>query len=429
MSSSSHLVVEKGSDQGRHITIPENGARFGRSSKNDVVLHDAKTSRHHCRFFFASDGRLCVTDLGSANRTLVNGNSVQEVRLNRDDRVTLGDTVLKVVHDGTAPAAASLSAASLDLGLGETKPAPGRPMNRKLLLIAALAVIVLAILAWLPRVLRQPAPNEPAETAAPSPESLMPLEVRYEKVLADESRIFRYELTITADEHIHIVIDDTETTHIRESGKVSGPLLEELAAFINRSGFFALSDSYVGIRPDTLDLWDISMTLDKRTKRVRVRNRGEPEAFKIVRDKLEKFGQVELGLWAVQYPPEKLVEMAEKAYLQALKLFDERDVRYGNLADAIKSLEEADFFLRTIDPKPEFYPDALAKLTDFRAELDKRYIEQQFIAERAIRVGDFEEAARELRILCELIGNRNDERYGEARRKLLEVESRLNVQR
>ncbi|MDA0991876.1 MAG: FHA domain-containing protein [Verrucomicrobia bacterium] len=427
MSSPTHLQIEQGRDTGRALTIPTTGARLGRSSKNDIVLNDDKTSRHHCRIFFNHVGQLCVADLGSANQTIVNDKPIQEVTLDVDDHITLGDTRLRVLNNGLASAVVGEAAVDLGLGQRATAGAPEGDRKRTLLWVTAAVMVILALAATLPKLLH-PLSNSDKVAAPPSPPPThLPIDIAYEKVLADSTRIFRYHLSITPDNYMHIVIDDTGSTHIRESGLVDETLLEELAAYIMASGFMKLDASYIGIQPRTLDAFDLSVTLGKQTRRTVVKNRAEPPAFKLVREKLESFGQVELGLWAVQFPPEKLKDMSEKAFLQARKLYDERDIQHGNLAAAIKSLEEADFFLRTIDPKPDFYPQVLVNLTDYRAVLDERYVNQNFLALRAVRVGDFPEAARELRILCELIGDRTDQRYIDARRQLLEVESRLNI--
>jgi len=94
-----HLVVESGPDQRRELTVPPEGARAGRAANNDIVIHDPTLSRHHCRFFFKGN-ELWVADLGSANGTLINGRAVAEARLRVRDRVAVGDTVFRVIHDG-----------------------------------------------------------------------------------------------------------------------------------------------------------------------------------------------------------------------------------------------------------------------------------------------------------------------------------------
>ncbi len=63
---------------------------IGRTSENDVVLHDHGVSRRHARVF-ARGGKHFVADLGSANGTLLNGSAVsQEKELRGGDRLAIG---------------------------------------------------------------------------------------------------------------------------------------------------------------------------------------------------------------------------------------------------------------------------------------------------------------------------------------------------
>ncbi len=435
-----HLTIQSGPDTGRDIRIVDPaGVRVGRSSKNDVVLNDDKTSRHHCRFFLRPGDGLWVCDLGSANQTIVNGESIREVRLKKGDLITLGDTVLRVTRDeiptgGAAPSAPRISA-SVDLGLGRGTGAAPRgqssPTHRRRLWMILAGVILLAGALWLWRRSGQEPTGRPATTAAvtaTAPPQPVSMEIAYEKVLGDTNRLFRYHLSLDRERRLAVRIDDTVLTHHEEQGTVTPELVAELAHFIEHSGFLALNDTYQGLQPNVFDQWDLEVTLGPQVKRVRVVNRAEPEAFKTVRERLEQFAQMELGLWAVQYPPEQLVRMAHEAYLDGRKRFDERQVADGNLAMAIRRLRDAEFFLRTIEPKPDFYPSLLAGLTDYAAELDRRYVDQNFLAIRALRAREWDQAAVELRRLCTIIGDRSDPRYEEARRNLLEVESRLQRQ-
>ena len=83
----------------------------------------------------------------------------------------------------------------------------------------------------------------------------------------------------------------------------------------------------------------------------------------------------------------------------------------------------------TIDPRPDFFPSIIAELRDAVDALDARYAEHRFRADRALNLQDWDTAARELRILMELIPDRRDERHQEAQRKLLDVESRQRLRR
>ncbi len=68
--------------------------RIGRTSENDVVLSDASVSRRHLRILSRS-GRYFAEDLGSAQGTLLNGQSLTgEQALKNGDRLSLGSVEL-----------------------------------------------------------------------------------------------------------------------------------------------------------------------------------------------------------------------------------------------------------------------------------------------------------------------------------------------
>ena len=158
-------------------------------------------------------------------------------------------------------------------------------------------------------------------------------------------------------------------------------------------------------------------------------NFGWVERTFLIQDKLEEFGRVELGLRSLQYSPEKLQEMARDAFLNGKKLYEEREIAYGNLATAIKSFNEAELYLETVDPKPDFYAEILTARKDCQQELEQRFNNEDFLAERAIKLKAWEEAARALRVILDMIPDRDDPRNVESRKKLLEVENRLKKPR
>lgn len=77
--------------------VPVSGApiRIGRAPECEIVLRDSRVSRRHARLF-ARDGVLILTDLGSTNGTLVNGNRITEVALGAGDRIQLGESSLVI---------------------------------------------------------------------------------------------------------------------------------------------------------------------------------------------------------------------------------------------------------------------------------------------------------------------------------------------
>jgi SARP family transcriptional regulator, regulator of embCAB operon len=76
---------------GRRYALAGTATRIGRSPDNDIVLSDAKVSRHHA--VIADDGRtLLITDLGSANGVRVRRKRIDpSAELRHGDRVRIGD--------------------------------------------------------------------------------------------------------------------------------------------------------------------------------------------------------------------------------------------------------------------------------------------------------------------------------------------------
>jgi hypothetical protein len=265
--------------------------------------------------------------------------------------------------------------------------------------------------------------------AVPEPPRDPPLTVFYEKVQATAQNIFRYDLRFE-DGKVTIEIDDlANNRHVRKDSRVEKDLIRNIARTIKGSGFFALDETYQGIQPGILDQWSISVTIGVDTHRTRVINREEPDVFKSVRQTLEAFGKNQVGLWAIPFSAEELVKKAEEACALGRKLYDEREIKHGNLAGAVRSFREAEWYLETIEVKPSFFPELRAKMAECEELLAGKYGDQNFLAERATRLKDWEQARRELIVLLEIVPDRSDPRNQEARKKLLDVEARLASQK
>jgi len=165
------------------------------------------------------------------------------------------------------------------------------------------------------------------------------------------------------------------------------------------------------------------------TMRIKVVNHIEPEEFAAARSLIEEFGKNELGLAALAIDPATLVDKARASLLQAKKMWDEREVRDVNLFNAIRAYRECEWYLETIDPKPDFYGEVLSGKTDCESELKRRYNDLWFMAERAVKLHDWKEADRQLKVICEMIPDRSDERNQNASKTLLEVERHLSTEK
>jgi pSer/pThr/pTyr-binding forkhead associated (FHA) protein len=72
---------------------------IGRTSELDLVLVDDMVSRKHAKIQVAS-GAITIEDLGSTNGTFVNGEKVKQARLKEGDRILIGTSILKLIHQG-----------------------------------------------------------------------------------------------------------------------------------------------------------------------------------------------------------------------------------------------------------------------------------------------------------------------------------------
>ncbi len=94
---SAYMIVVDGSVPGTMLPLNERGTTLGRSSECDFQIDDITVSRRHAVVAVGVEGIAQITDLGSANGTFVNGESVSPHRvvvLEDGDRVRLGGKVV-----------------------------------------------------------------------------------------------------------------------------------------------------------------------------------------------------------------------------------------------------------------------------------------------------------------------------------------------
>ncbi len=73
--------------------------KIGRAPDNDIVVNHPQVSRHHA-VLERTGTTIKITDLGSTNGTMVNGQRVSAVALNPGDMIQLGTTTLTFRVDG-----------------------------------------------------------------------------------------------------------------------------------------------------------------------------------------------------------------------------------------------------------------------------------------------------------------------------------------
>lgn len=426
------IEIVTGALAGKRFAVPAGGLRLGRSSSNDVRIPDEELSRNHCLFEAVGEDGIRLTDLASANGTEVNGRALGDAPaiLNVGDVIVVGATTLRVAGEDAPPASAAPGTVDLGLGAADAPPPPRRRRSPLANVLWAFAILVAASAVSAMLVApQQKRPEGAGVQAVPEDEEPTLREVSYEKVEADSNHVFRYEMTLTADGVLKVSVDDVpgENRHVTKSQKLDEKALAELNDILSFKALREVDRAYEGVEPDppALESWTLKIVYSTRVRTVRIVNTQEPEAFRAVRERLETFSKNQLGVWALQYSREKLVALAEEKVALGRAKWEDRDVQHGNLFDAMKAYEEALFYLETVNPKPDCAATARQGLEAAKAELEQRYANQRFLADRAINLRQWEAAQRELAVLLELVPDRGDDRNRAAAAKLIDVEKRM----
>ena len=443
MSQELEILVTEGPLSGRRFAVPAEGLRLGRLSSCEISIADPALSRTHC-LFEAHDGGLWLTDLASANGTVVNDVQLgaESRQLKPGDKVFVGDSVLLVVtKDGGAPAPepvpvaeAALPKIALGLGGGEQPPeeaAEARPPSGRRFLLWGVALAFAGASAALFLV---PIGDEP-ETVAPASlaeETDELVSFTFEKVKADSRSIYRYALAYDG-KSLRVEVDDVPeaSRHVREIAELSEDARGRLAKILSSPELYLLAPEHVGnpAEPGALQSFSLHLIGTTRVFDISIENKVEPAAFQDIRLKLEAFAESELGLHAIHMPVEKLRELSAEARRVADAKWAERESGFGNLAEAMRKYDEAIHYLKTVDPKPADYEETCAQRKMVKEELDRVYMQHRGNADREIGTQNWEQAKYELHVLLELVNDPNDERNKEASRKLLEVEARMKAKR
>jgi len=429
----SHLIIEQGKEVGREVVVPPTGLKFGRSPANDLVLEDDAAMLFHGRFFFKSDGTLWVTDFGAGEKTTVGGVPIDEHALKVGDLVEVGDTAFRIISTQMGapdePAAARRGDEEIDLGFkggkgfGAARQA-GSPKSSLLPRIMQVGVILLVLVVL---VIVVPSLVELSKDGTGTVQKKQMLSLSYERVQADRQNIFRYAIELDETGRFSIVIDDLENhRHVQKSKQLSKTMLLQLSNSIGDAGFFRVDSDYAGAAEGQYDLYDIAVQRNRRFHHIKVLNRNPPRGIKRTVSVIEDFALSELSIPFTLFKDNaELMRYAEQAVSRGASSFEERDVKYRNLAVSIKHYKEAMLYLETIEPKPPLYTEAERGLGIAEVERDKRYTDHMFSVDRALALKDWEEARRNLRILVELVPDRSDERHEIVSDKLLNAEQHL----
>ena len=479
------LRIQQGRRRGREYSIGRRPVTIGRAPQCDIVIPDDQlVSSEHADVQLAENGQLVLRDLESVNGTEVNGETVQETVLKPGDEIAIGSTIFEIIEEAAtpAPAAPSPRAPSTEKFPVVTKPAageseeaatpappPGRgfstdmvptpvmtklaeerarevpaeltfgdkpvragkkpatPTSRRLMSLGLTAAIVIVVVGGALFIWSQIQPG--IQRIAPGvnlgSESHR-VDVLYEKVSASTQNIFRFALRISGDKVTFNMDDLKQHRHIQREKKVGENLVAELIRQIERGGFDKLEkEKYGGYPADQQEMAMIELTRGTRVKRVEIENTIAPDAFINAQKVLEDFAQNELGMAAINRSREDLIKEADEAYLRGKQLFEQRDVDFPNLFNAIKAFQLVQMDLEVIEPKPPNYAAAVQGETAANDMLKERINNLRFNAEQAIKLNDWPRAQTCLSEILARVPDREDDRYKEADRKLISVQMHL----
>jgi pSer/pThr/pTyr-binding forkhead associated (FHA) protein len=92
------LEVVKGENQGQSFSIASKTVTIGRAPVCDIKLSDKYISNKHCQVVFRG-GHFTVIDLGSLNKTKVNGTMYVQKNLRNGDIIRVGKTDIKFIWE------------------------------------------------------------------------------------------------------------------------------------------------------------------------------------------------------------------------------------------------------------------------------------------------------------------------------------------
>jgi hypothetical protein len=461
-----HFIVEEGPERGREILVPADGARIGRATENDICLADAAMSRFQCRVYFR-EGFLHIMDLGSTNETLVNNKPVSDQALRYGDKLLIGESLLRVVNDGltigpAAPAAASLPAPApivfqpdlpeappapialpdelpkapthtpsvletgIDLGLGrrdsnDSGSDSGGHEKRNNMPLLLVTLVTMLVVFGVGVVILLITNKPPPRVQAPDNS----LRVYYEKVQSGNGNIFRFAIELAEDGKLKAWITDlNEETNMSPDIQIDPESLKQFREQLlnHQDIFYTLRDSYEGLPVGRHESASITLVYGRDPKQVRIANQLEPDAFKTVRETIEAFADDKLGLAFTRLPAAERRSRSAIAWENAQKFYREREVKDSNLWDATQQLKEVEWLLQSIEPKPEYYRDAVQFRQEWLRELSKQVDALVFEANRSSQMGDKNQAAVFFRRILATFPDKNHQLYRQAYSNLLRIE-------
>jgi hypothetical protein len=318
----------------------------------------------------------------------------------------------------------------IDLGLAKkTEPGANKPNTLRMVLYLAAALAVLALGVVGIDMLSKPEPVKKIDT----PEEDRTLQFEYEKIDYTPENIFRLHLALspsgmlTGQAH-DIAQNRSFNKELQLQPHDVSRLLNDIGKNDGIRRFMKLNREYDARNaiPNTMTEYTLTLVVGKQARKSIVRNRSEfPPDFKGVLDAIENFAEIELKIRALMRPVPELIKDAENSLAVAETLVREASQRLENLWNAIKNYKDAETYLDSVNPKPEFYPEIISGRDAALKKLEAEYHELRFSADHAINTDNKPVAQRHLQSIKRLIPDENDDRHKAANRQLISIESSL----
>lgn len=450
------ILIVSGDLKDKCFEVPAAGLRLGRSSSNDIHIPDEELSRNHCLFECSGETGVTVTDLASANGTFVNGENIGAAmrELKAGDEIQVGQTVINVKGEAAAPAAAAAAPAvaapavtggkDVDLGFGPaagTNDAVDNATRKKasakskiiMLIIVGILMILIGLelgLGLLSGLFTERTSSGDKKPEKPSDRIISFL---YEKVEADESRVFRYRVELGFDGNLVVEFDDLpdENRHVPpEPKKITEGDMEVLKTIFADETWKQLKPEYrrsASKLENSITYRRIKLVRANEVKEVVVENVPEPEGMAELRTRLELWGNNVLGVHSIARSRADLEKSSKENEDMGDEKWDQRDVQEGNLSEAIACYILAKKDLESLRSSSGNIDRIQGKIDKAEKELGERYERISANAKNLRDIGELERAREEYLRIREMIPRRDDVRHISADQSIRLIEGQIRA--
>ena len=116
------LVLKQKDGETKEFQFAQGPIQIGRAADSQVLLPDRTVSKKHALIACDGDGKWHVQDLGSANKTFVNGEAVKAVEIKTGDTIQITDFTIEVNLGDVQPPQAAQFEDTLNLEAGLATP-------------------------------------------------------------------------------------------------------------------------------------------------------------------------------------------------------------------------------------------------------------------------------------------------------------------